>query len=197
MSVDVKSYITKHQRDTDLWEKVSDMVQYSADVAETDLNDVKFKHYGVDVANDDVIKAVLNEQGFDYIVSVMDTITNFEFNTLISYIDLINQLKGTRDGLELVLRLLGFDSVIREWWEEPDNPQEPWTYEIIVLMNTSIVPDIFKTLARVQTFSRNYVFAQISNVEIRFIFSKFAEKGTIMDGFSHATYFGNITERAF
>lgn len=194
---DVKTYVVKHARDRELWKKISDMTQYVVDGAVEDLKDVKLKNNGPDQVSEDVIRAILTEQGFDYIVSVMDTITNFEFNTLISYIDLIKQLKGNRDGLELVLRLLGFDSIIQEWWEDPQDEGEPWTYEIIVLFNTSIVPDIFETLEKVQEFSRNYVFAKISNVEIRFLFSKFAEKGTIMGGFSHVTHKRKILERAY
>lgn len=197
MTFDVSKYINRDQANTELWIKINEMLQYIVTNFETDLADTKLKYSGPDVVREEVIRQILIEQGFDYIVSVMDTIDNFSFNRLVSYIDLINQLKGHRDGLELVLRLLGFDSIIREWWEDPLNEGEPWTYEIIVLVNTSIVPDIFTTLEKIQTFSRNYVFAKIVNIEVRFIFSSFAEKGVIMGGFSKAKYFGRIYQRAF
>ena len=193
---DVKTYIVKHQRDKTFWTKAEELLQKEVDTAETDLIDVSKKYSGPDIVSEDVIRAVLEEQGFSYITSIMDTITGFQFNRLMSFMDLINQLKGTRDGLELVLKLLGFDSIINEWWEDSANPAEPWTYEIIVLFNTSIVPDIFETLKRVQEFSRNYVYAKIANVEIRFLFGKFAEQGTIMAGFSHSYYGGRIVQRA-
>jgi hypothetical protein len=128
----------------------------------------------------------------------MDTITDFEFNTLITYVSLISQLKGSRKGLELVLRLLGFESVIREWWEAPDpvDQGEPWTYELKILVNASNVPDIFTTLQKVEVFSRNYVFAQISNIDVQFLLDNFAEAIPIMGGYVKPHYFGRIFQRA-
>jgi hypothetical protein len=197
MNVDIRDYINKDQKNSALWAKINEMFQYVVDNFNTDLEDTKLKYSGPDTVSEEVIKQILIEQGFDYIKNVMDTLDNFTFNRLVSYLDLINQLKGHRDGLELVLKLLGFDSIIREWWEDPENEGEPWTYEIIVLFNTSYVPDVFETLERIKVFSRNYVIAKITNIEVRFLFSNFAEKGAIMAGFTKARYFGRIRERAY
>lgn len=193
---DVDQYIAKHLRDTELYVKLTAMMKYIVDATNTEIKDVKEKYTNPSGLSEESIRQIMYEQGYNYIVNLMDTLTGVQFNTMISFIDLIDQLKGTRAGLELVLKLLGFDSIIKEWWEDPSDLGEEWTYEIIVLFNTSNVPDIFDTLDKIYEFSNNYVLADISNVEVRFIFSNFADKATILGGFSKKTVFGTIIERA-
>ena len=125
----------------------------------------------------------------------MNTMEGLEFNTMLSFMDVVNQLKGTREGLELVLKLMGFDSIVNEWWEDEGLDKDPWTYEIIVIVNSSNVPDIFNTIEKVREFSDNYVLSKISNINVRFSADKFAEIGAIMGGFAKPTYFGHIIQR--
>lgn len=194
---DVEQFIPENLREVELFPKIQELAKYVLDKSVDEMKDFRLKYRGPDQVSEETIKEILYELGYDYIVSVMDTITNFQFNTLLSYVSLISQLKGSRKGLELVLKLLGFDSIIKEWWEDPNNLGEPWTYEIVIIANSSNVPDIFDTLEKVQIFSRNYVFGQISNIDIRFAFENFAEKAPIMGGFVKARYFGRIIERAY
>jgi len=193
---DVGKFIPENLQEFELWPKIQELMEFILKNATKDLEDVTLKFSGPDKVSEDVIRAVIEEQGFKYIVDIMDTITNFEFNTLLSYVSLISQLKGNRQGLELVLRLLGFDSVIIEWWEDTVSEKEPLTYEITILANSSNVPDLFATLLEVQKFSRNYVLAQISNIDIQFILEDFAQKAPIMAGFATPTHAGKIIERA-
>jgi len=189
--------VSSIKKDTQLWTKIRSMLQYVIDQTASELADVKYKVKDPNQLSQDAVKEIIKEEGFKYIVSVMDTINNFEFNTMVFFIDLINQLKGHRRGLELVLKLLGFDSIIREWWEDPSALGDPLTYEITVFVNSSFVPDIFLTLEKVQEFSRNYVLAQISNVDVQFLFERFASKAPIMAGFSKQKFIGHIIQRAF
>jgi len=170
MSFNVDLIISEHKKNTELWTKIRAMTQYVVDQTATELADVKYKVKDPNALSQDGVKQIIEEEGFKYIVSIMDTINNFQFNTMVAFVDLINQLKGHRSGLELVLKLLGFDSIIREWWEDPNSLGEPLTYDITVFVNSSFVPDIFLTLEKVQEFSRNYVLAQISNVDVQFSF---------------------------
>lgn len=192
---EVGQFIPENLQEYDLWPKIQEMMQYILDNGIEEMKDFREKYTGPDQVSEDVVKEILIEQGFSYIVDIMDTITDFEFNTLITYVSLISQLKGNRKGLELVLRLLGFESVIREWWEDPDDLGEPWTYDLTVLANASNVPDIFTTLQKVEVFSRNYVFAQISNIDIQFVLENFAELAPIMGGYVKPVYFGRIIQR--
>ena len=152
----------------------------------TQFEDITNKYANPTEASQEVIVNVVNELGFQYITNVMGTITNFEFNSLLSFISLINLLKGSRQGLELVLILLGFDSVITEWWEQ--SPQgEPWTYELLVIMNNSYVTDPTLTLNKLLTFARAYVYPTISNYNYQFDF-QFAQAGTALAGFTRQYY---------
>jgi hypothetical protein len=89
MNTDIKEYINKDQKNSALWIKINEMFEYVVTNFNTELEDTKLKYSGPDVVREEVIRQILIEQGFDYIVSVMDTIDGFEFNRLISYIDLI------------------------------------------------------------------------------------------------------------
>lgn len=193
---EVEQFIPENLREYELWPKLTELMRYILDNGIKEMKDFREKFTGPDQVSEDVVKEILNEQGFNYIVEIMDTITNFEFNTLITYVSLISQLKGSRKGLELVLRLLGFESVIREWWEDPDDLGEPWTYQLTVLASASNVPDIFTTLQKVEIFSRNYVFAQIANIDIQFVLENFAEAAPIAGGYIKPTYFSRIIQRA-
>lgn len=193
---EVEQFIPENLRDYPLWPKLQEILQYILDNGIEEMKDFREKFTGPDQVSEDVVKEILNEQGYGYIVDIMDTITGLEFNTLITYVSLISQLKGNRKGLELVLRLLGFESVIREWWEDPDDLGEPWTYSLTVLASASNVPDIFTTLQKVEVFSRNYVFAQISNIDIQFILENFAEAIPIAGGYAKPRYIGRIIQRA-
>jgi len=173
-------------RQQDIYPKVSEMMDFIISNFESEITDTKFKWTGPNQLSEDTIKEIITELGFGYIRGVMDTITNFEFNTLVSFVSLLNLLKGQREGFELVLRLLGFDSIIIEWWEASPE-QAPWTFELVVIMDTTLVPNVFETLQRIQTFARHYVFPKISNVDFRFSLDSFAERAVIMSGFVKQT----------
>ena len=173
-------------RDKELYPKFAEMVDYIVKNFAEEFEDVKYKYRGPDVVREDVIKEIISELGFSYIRSVMDTLTNFQFNTLLQFVSLINLLKGSRQGLELVLLLLGFDSFIQEWWEK--NPKgTPYTFEIVVIMDENQVTDVFETLARVQVFARAYVFPVIENVDFRFSVS-FGERSITHAGWWRSVY---------
>lgn len=193
---DIDKLISKHQRNKELWIKVNEMMKHVVSQAVLDLNDVKYKYTDTEQLGENAIKQTLVELGFSYIVDIMDTITGFEFNTMLAFAQYIGQLKGTRKGLELVLKLMGFDSVIKEWWEDRNNLGEPWSYEIIVIVDSSYVPDIFNTLDKVRIFSEHYVLAKISNIDVRFSSEQFAERSPVMAGFVHSHYSGIVVQRA-
>jgi hypothetical protein len=186
-------FVPKNLRGHALYPKLSEMVNYIIEGTVKELEDVKYKWTGPEFVRNEAIQEVVKELGFEYIASVMETITDTEFNTLLSFLSLINLLKGSRTGLELVLILLGFDSVISEWWEK--NPQhDPYTFEIVVIMDSNKVPDVFETLNRVRIFTREYVFPLVENVDFRFSFS-LAEKNLTVAGFAKPHYAGTIMRR--
>ena len=52
-------------------------------------------------------------------------------------------------------------------------------------------------LQQIKIFSENYVLADISNINVKFSASKFAEISAIMGGFYRPIFRGNIIKRLF
>lgn len=188
--IDSLQYVAEKLRNEELYPKVQSMMNYILDNALVEFEDVRFKYRGPDVVSGQVIQEIINELGFEYISNVMQTITNYEFNTLLEFIGLINLLKGSKQGLSLVLKLLGFDAIITEWWETSPRGQ-PWTFIITVVMNSSFVEDPVLTLSKVKLFIREYVFPTIFNIDFQFNFN-FASRNVNFGGFHRAHYSGAI-----
>ena len=190
---DAQKFLPQAIKQYELYPKVGEMIQYIMSQAVVELEDTKFKYKRPDIVSDEVIKQIVQERGFQYIRDVMDTLENFEFTALLDFLSLIQLMKGSRQGLELILKLLGFDSIIKEWWEtDPIRPV--MTYELIVIMDTTFVPDIFGTLEKIQIFARQYVFPKLDNIDFRFRLT-FAEKNVNFAGFWRLHYAGRIFQR--
>lgn len=188
------SYTADALKDAELSVKLNEMLWHIVDGFNTDLSDTKNKYVDTDKLSDEAIKQKIIEQGYDYIKSVMDNINGLQFNKLLLFLDLIAQLKGTRVGIELVLQLLGFSALIEEWWQV--NPKKPrWSYEITVFMDLSLVANPYDTLDKIRVFSRFYQIANISNIDLEFVITEFAQRAPIMAGFFHHDYFADITQR--
>jgi hypothetical protein len=174
-------FLPEGLRSQELYPKICAMLDHIVQNFETELEDTKYKFRGPEIVREEVIKQIIVELGFDYIESVMETITGFEFKNLLDFLGLINLLKGSRSGLELVLKLLGFDSIITEWWET--NPKlTPHTFNLTVIVNNSIVPDVNETINRVRIFTEHYVYPKLDIVDFRFSFP-LAEKNVTFAGF--------------
>lgn len=192
---DVQAFIAPYQNDTELWQKITSLINHIVTDTATDMSVVKYKYTDPTKIGNAAIEQVIIETGYSYIASVMETVSNFDFSAMVSFANLISNLKGTRVGMELVLQLMGFDSVITEWWEATPTA-EPWSYKITVVVDTSHVLNLYTTLAALKVFSQNYVFAKISDIELQFSGADFATKAPTMGGFDHDFRYGSIVQRA-
>ena len=189
---DVKTFIAEKLRDDELWVKMSELLQYVIDNFQTELNDVRNKHFGADATREEVVKATIEELGFKYIDDIANTLSPFEITFLIDFVSLLNLLKGSREGVRIVLELLGFDAIINEWWEQ-DPIAEPMTFKIIVLADSSVVPDEQETVDKLKQFLREYV---IPIAELQFLFViEFIGLETGHAGFFKQFNSGKITDR--
>lgn len=178
---DTDPYLVEKLKEYELYPKVKEMLDYIIGNALTEFEDVKYKYRGPDVVREEVIKEIISELGFKYIADIFDTVTNIELSVMLDFLGLLNLLKGSRIGLELVLNLLGFDAIIQEWWEQFPK-REPHTYILTVIMDNSKVPDAYAALEKIQLFAKEYVYPVIENIDFRFTLS-FAEKNVNMGGF--------------
>ena len=144
--------------------------------------DTKYKYKDPDQLSSEVITEIIKEYGFDYINNIVSTLQNIETNVLVHFISLLHLLKGHQDGLELILKVLGFNFTIVNWWENFPKG-EPHTYNMDIFFNLSQVADVFETLNQIRIFSENYVYPKllVANLVVDF---DLADAETCMMGFN-------------
>lgn len=134
-----------------------------------DLGDTVNKYKNPALASTEVVNLVVAEFGFDYLLPLIASLQNIDISILLNFMSLLQLMKGTRRGLELVLGLLGLTTQITEWWETtPRGP--PQTFQMTVFMNLSQVPDVFATLDTIRTFTLNFVYPLFTAFEVVFDF---------------------------
>jgi hypothetical protein len=190
----VITLIAKNLRNDEFFVKVAELIDFETDTYKNEFADVRFKFQDPTQLREEAIKEIVNEFGFEYLRRLMDTLAEVEFNVLVDFISLLNLLKGSRRGLETVLRLIGLDSIITEWWEASPQ-QEEFTYDLTVIATNSIVPDFNDTLEKTEVFVRHYIAAKLRLIQIRFLLGSFFEETVAIGGFVRAREFGKITAK--
>jgi len=184
--------IPENLRDRELYIKLCDLIDYELDKAKLDFNDVENKYREPDKLSNDAIAEVIHDLGFTYIEDIIKTISNVEFKLLSEFSGLINILKGTRGGLELILTLLGFEYFIKEWWEEDfSGKKEPHSFDFILCMNPNYVKDAKKTFEKVMNFISNYVYPKVRHRDYHYG-KTIGRKYIAMGGFVRHYYSGVI-----
>lgn len=173
--------------------KTTSLIDYLVQQQALAFQDVKYKYSNPAQVNSEVIVQIINEFGFTYITNLMSTITNYEFNTLLSFVSLINLLKGSVTGLQLILVLLGFDAVITQWYQIAPLGV-PYTYAMLLLMNSSYVQNPIATVDAVKIFARQYVFPLLTSLTYNFNVN-FAQVGSAIVAFDKSYAYGNIVGR--
>lgn len=117
---------------------------------------------------DTTLHQLVKEFGFQYIIEIL-SLPESKLKNIIAYLSLINMLKGSKTGLELVLTLLGFEYEITEWWEDPIFLPDRNTYALdLVFVDMGFDS---KFLVDFQTFSRQYVYPLLANIVTYFKFN--------------------------
>ena len=83
---DTLNYLPKELRKFELNPKVAEMLDYIITNAAEDFKDVSAKYRDPDNAKEEVVESIINEYGFAYINTVIDTLTTLEFNILLQFI---------------------------------------------------------------------------------------------------------------
>ena len=117
--------------------------------------------------DDSSLHQLVKEFGFQYIIDVLE-LPESKLKNVVAYLSLINTLKGSKTGLELVLTLLGFEYRMLEWWEDPVSLPERNTYALeLVFLDMGFDS---KFLLDFQTFSRQYVYPLLASIVVYFKF---------------------------
>jgi len=111
------------------------------------------------------IHQVVKEFGYQYIIDILE-LPDSRLRDLMAYLALINMLKGTKSGLELVLSLLGFDFKLLEWFEDPIELPDKNTYALeLTFVDMGMKSTFYKNFYR---FSREYVYPLLVRLVLYF-----------------------------
>jgi uncharacterized protein (DUF433 family) len=174
-------YFPEKLRNSELVEQYSKVTEFIVEDAYEQLQDVKFKASRTGEVRQEVVEEIIRELGFGYISSIVEEITDFEYSILLDFLSFLNILKGTRAGVEVILKLLGFEAIVEEWWEQ-EPIAEPMTFIITIFMDNSTVTDPFVVIEKIKIFLREYVYAVFENANLVFEI-EFAEANTAHAGF--------------
>ena len=106
---------------------------------------------------------VVKEFGFQYIVDILE-LPDSQLKDLVAFISLINMMKGTKMGLELVLSLLRLDYHIIEWFEDRELLPYKNTYALnLTLTDLGVSKSFMDNFYR---FSREYVYPLLTNLTL-------------------------------
>jgi len=149
-----KDYLPDYLKENDFFVLITDLLDWLFDEELSIENLSPSEKYNLDVTDEDGLKEIMAELGFDYISDVVN-LTKEELKTLVQHTFLLHYLKGTRTGLELALKLLGIEHTVEEWFEM-DPPGDPYTFNLVIDMPLNQVPE--QVLDKLRTFFRSYVF---------------------------------------
>lgn len=162
MALDVTKFFPKKLKDVALFDQVLFATAEIVRVAEIDLKDSVEKWNDFQILPEDLLLEIIKEFGYDYITDVLD-LSIAQTRQLAQLISLIHFMKGHKDGLVLVLDLLGFvGSTLTEWWEKTPIQGTPDTFDMVLNLNVSSIDSA--AVPRLLAFVENYVYPIIGNL---------------------------------
>lgn len=134
-----------------------------------DLSDSRDKYRDTLIANEDRIREMIAELGFDYINDILSSTSNDNDNFLLSLSATLSLFKGHRDGLILVMKLLGFDVEVVEWWQKTPKG-EPHTFDMEISLNSENVDNVLVTVENIREFVKKYVYPKFNIATLVFVY---------------------------
>lgn len=197
--LDARKYYPEKLVDDALVEEGLDGIQHEIDI--NDYRDIRDKYRDFNSLGKEVLEEILREYGYDYITDVL-TLSEEEIRAFLGYIHIIKFLKGTKQGLEIVFRLIAEGYTIVEWWEFEDggfdlmrlwglsndmafrsntlqasfiSPTiEPDTYYLQILFDEEKTkPETFEKL---QIFLRQYIYPLLVKLDFRTLFTEVLDR---------------------
>lgn len=152
------NYLPEKQKTSALYIKITEILDFIRWSSNENFINVKSKYLDPNVLDSDALSDVVNEFGFGYIVNVL-TLDKDQLRSTLGFIALIHLLKGHRQGLELVLDLLGLSGkyTIYEWYE--DTSLQPG--EFVLSINLNAYLGGFSFVERLKVFVNEYVFPKM------------------------------------
>jgi hypothetical protein len=122
--------------------------------------DILFKYKDVQQISYQAAVDRIKEAGYDYLLSLF-TLTEQNLKVLVSYLPMIQQMKGSRPGLQLIFDILNIGFVITEWWEDPNNLDILSYILSVEIINQEVNTRVVSNL---HALSRNYVYPLLTKI---------------------------------
>lgn len=149
--------IPEKQSESELFIKISEMVDHETEKFSQAIIDVASKYTDPNSVSREVVSEVFRENGLPSVVELLEKLDVVDHNTLLAFSSYILLFKGSRSGYETVLRLMGFDYDMTEWWEVGGSGV-PNTFAINIDLNDSRVSQPYETFQKIKKFTSEYVF---------------------------------------
>jgi len=185
-----KKYFPSKLSEQELYQKVSEMIEYTESMVKNDFKNIKNKYSDYVNQDTDFLKQTIKESKYEYLLNVL----NFEDEDIVNfmgYLSLVHSLKGTQSGLELVFKLMSIEAEITNWWEmEPKG--DPNTADVEINLNMSKV--LNDTVEKLFEFFRQYIYPIIS---LTITYSAIFESRKLLLGGSTDQTFQTTFDHAF
>lgn len=176
----LKDYQLPYSAEQELHQSVADIADYLHGL-KSGPSEEKYRalqQYGTDVMNKYIdvgtlskraLTAMIIENGYSYIIDLL-SLTTEQLRSVVYYLPLIQSLKGTMQGLELLLSTFCDALEITEWWEDQTGTLPPYTMiiNVIRLKNMTIKSNIQNAIIR---FCEEYVYPFILSVDVHLSFT--------------------------
>jgi hypothetical protein len=156
-----ENLLPERLRDDELFKYVTELMDVIYEKYAEDMRDVSLKYISPDDVSEQTVKEVFLENGLKSVVDLFDTFDDIDFATILYFSTYILLFKGHRSGYELVLKLVGFDYDMVEWWETDPKGKEN-TFSISLNISSSTVSNPYQTFQKVKKFTAEYVLPIIS-----------------------------------
>ena len=142
-------------------EKYKLLQQYGTDIMD--------KYTNIYSLSETALKAIITENGYGYIVELLDLNID-QLRGIVYYLPLIQALKGTIPGLEIMLSTFCDQLTLTEWWQDESGSMPPHTMniDIIRLKNMKIRTGIHDAIIR---FCGEYIYPLITSVDVHLSFT--------------------------
>lgn len=187
----VAELLPEKQGQSELFIKLTEMVNYETEKFAQAIIDVAGKYTDPASVSKEVVIEVFRENGLPSVVDILEEISVVDHGTVLAFSAYILMFKGSRSGYETVLRLLGFDYTLIEWWEN-GGTGKPNTISIDVNLDTSIVARPYLTFQKIKKFTAEYVFPIIDPLGFT-ITVNMGSAAWLHFGMAHPTYVSSLT----
>lgn len=184
--VSIGKLLPKERRKEEVFIELIKCLDYLQLHEELHFADIREKYGNRYDIRDVAVKQVIGEYGYAYVSNTMNMDRN-EIRYLAGYLSLISALKGSKNGLEMCLELLGMSYRHEEWWqpEKDEDKGEPDTWNLYLELDLGAATA--HLLQRIVNFTRNYVYPVLKNLQITF-FVNMAEMAVLSGGFIDKFY---------